>query len=421
MKPVLTVDNDSDLQKQLDMLQITKKELAIAQALKPYIQEYLEEIVDRFYGNILRNYHLMEIINKHSSIDRLKKTLSRHVLEMFSGKMDWEFFEKRYRIAKVHVKIGLTQKWYIAAFDEMFQAFLHIINKNFTTSENREVAVRVCHKLLNFEQQVVLETYDDEMHELENEKTKSELKLKMLGIIESTTEELATVTEETTSSVEDMTAKIGIITESSKRGTVLAEQAETAALDGERHLNEMNRSLEVVGEGTEKVSGALNVLGKMTDEIKDIADIVKGIADQTNLLSLNASIEAARAGEHGQGFAVVADEVRKLAEQTSDSVMSVTNLVTETSNHILKSVTSINEVKELITRLNNQMSDTQSVFMEILEQMKETKESNESINVELESFSQMIKDIEGASLNIAETADRLNTIMENNGTNGDRP
>ena len=335
--------------------------------------------------------------------------------------MDREFFEKRYRIAKVHVKIGLTQKWYIAAFDEMFQACLHIINKNFTTSENREVAVRVCHKLLNFEQQVVLETYDDEMHELENEKTKSELKLKMLGIIESTTEELATVTEETTSSVEDMTAKIGIITESSKRGTVLAEQAETAALDGERHLNEMNRSLEVVGEGTEKVSGALNVLGKMTDEIKDIADIVKGIADQTNLLSLNASIEAARAGEHGHGFAVVADEVRKLAEQTSDSVMSVTNLVTETSNHILKSVTSINEVKELITRLNNQMSDTQSVFMEILEQMKETKESNESINVELESFSQMIKDIEGASLNIAKTADRLNTIMENNGTNGDRP
>lgn len=75
MKPVLTVDNDSDLQKQLDMLQITKKELAIAQALKPYIQEYLEEIVDRFYGNILRNYHLMEIINKHSSIDRLKKNI----------------------------------------------------------------------------------------------------------------------------------------------------------------------------------------------------------------------------------------------------------------------------------------------------------------------------------------------------------
>lgn len=75
MKPVLTVDNDSDLQKQLDMLQITKKELAIAQALKPYIQEDLEEIVDRFYGNILRNYHLMEIINKHSSIDRLKKNI----------------------------------------------------------------------------------------------------------------------------------------------------------------------------------------------------------------------------------------------------------------------------------------------------------------------------------------------------------
>lgn len=174
----------------------------------------------------------------------------------------------------------------------------------------------------------------------------------------------------------------------------------------------MNHSLAGVEQGTENVSEALSILGKMTVEIKDIADFVKGIADQTNLLSLNASIEAARAGEHGQGFAVVANEVRKLAEQTSESVMSVTELVNNTSDYIMTSVKAIDEVGKLVEGLTTQMDSTRIAFEKIIAQMKETKESNKFIEADLEQFSETIKEIEQATITIAETAEHLDEMVE---------
>lgn len=413
MKPTVNVPEGSDLEKQLNMLDLTLEDFAIAQALKPYVETKNTAIIDGFYKNLEHNPKLIEIIEKNSSIERLTKTLSKHVVEMFAGEMDEEFIRRRKIIAHIHVRIGLTQKWYIASFQKIFDGLMELITNNFEHKDDRVLAIGVISKLLNLEKQVVLEAYDDEVLRIKEEE--AEKKVHLIDSLEQTSVELAALAEETNASIEEMTAQVNVITTNSQAGTELAEEAKGAADQGKDRLTAMNSSLENMESSTIKVNEDMTNLESTSTQIKEIVGIVKSIADQTNLLALNASIEAARAGEHGRGFAVVADEVRKLAEQTGNSVTNVTDLVNQTNEQVFNSATSIKEVQEFLTDVREQMKNTENAFGKIDESMVKTKESNENIQDDLEVFGQAIQEIEHSAATMTDAADKLNRLMEAGG------
>ena len=94
---------------QLKLTNMTKEDLAVAQCLKPYIEENIQEIMEKFYDNIEQNPDLRAIINKHSSTDKLKKTLRRRITEMFSGVLNTEFMEKRKKLL-LSISISASHK-----------------------------------------------------------------------------------------------------------------------------------------------------------------------------------------------------------------------------------------------------------------------------------------------------------------------
>lgn len=129
-------------------------------------------------------------------------------------------------------------------------------------------------------------------------------------------------------------------------------------------LEQTATAVEEITSSMQNVSGRTNEVIQQTEDIRNVIGIIRDIADQTNLLALNAAIEAARAGEHGRGFAVVADEVRKLAERTSKSLGEIeanTNLLVQSINDMAES---IKEQTAGITQINEAISNLESVTQE---------------------------------------------------------
>ena len=132
-------------------------------------------------------------------------------------------------------------------------------------------------------------------------------------------------------------------------------------------INQMSIIDQIVKEAVEKVKG----LDDQSQEISKLVGVIKAIAEQTNLLALNAAIEAARAGEHGKGFAVVADEVRKLAEQVSLSVTDITQIVNNIQNETKLVTSSLQGGYKEVESGKNQIVTTGHTFEEIERSLSE--------------------------------------------------
>ncbi|WP_404451073.1 methyl-accepting chemotaxis protein [Virgibacillus necropolis] len=223
--------------------------------------------------------------------------------------------------------------------------------------------------------------------------------------IASTMEELSSGSETQANSASDLSENMNdfvkIVRQSEQDGQDIASKsdgvmhltAEGTALM-KKSMDQMKRIDTIVSDAVDKVQG----LDKQSAEISKLVKVIKDIADQTNLLSLNAAIEAARAGEHGKGFAVVADEVRKLAEQVTSSVSEITGIVSTIQN----------ETDHVVVSLNSGYSEVK----EGTNQIEATGKSFETINDSVSDMTTKIIAISNNLKGIAANSNEMNNLIE---------
>lgn len=226
--------------------------------------------------------------------------------------------------------------------------------------------------------------------------------------ISNTTNELAKGAQEQSQSVTIGAEMVNQITESIHRITKDSEESyekindvNNSVMNGLKVIDNQADLMESNKKSTNKMKDAITQLEEKSHVIKEIADVIGEIANQTNLLSLNAAIEAARAGENGKGFAVVADEVRKLAEQSAKFSGEIGALLQDIQEKTLQSVDEVAQVQKIVDEQEVSLQETRKLYIEIEDKMNDVVERTVRIT---EETKQIQEQSEQASNSIEEVA-----------------
>ena len=211
-----------------------------------------------------------------------------------------------------------------------------------------------------------------------------------------------------------------------------AHDADEAANNGKMVVSQTVESINALAEEVENTSSVITTLQSNSENIGSVLDVIRGVAEQTNLLALNAAIEAARAGEQGRGFAVVADEVRTLASRTQESTEEIQQIIHQLqsdSAHAVQAMEkgrsqahasvaqaakagdSLKEITDAVTTIRDMNSQIASAAEEQTARSEEVKLNVEKINHVTELSTQIAERTSTVSEQLIETASRLETLI----------
>ena len=174
-------------------------------------------------------------------------------------------------------------------------------------------------------------------------------------------------TEEVSRAMVDMTMTVQEVATNSQKAAENAKESNDLIHNLGTIAEGLIVKMDSIREATSESSGVIMELDGKSKQIGEIVSLITSIADQTNLLALNAAIEAARAGEHGRGFAVVADEVRKLAEDSGNAAKQISGLIHEIQTGTSNAVTSMQQGDEEVSNGANALNEAASVIAEVIE------------------------------------------------------
>ncbi len=218
------------------------------------------------------------------------------------------------------------------------------------------------------------------------------------------------------SSVDAISTVSAVLVETMQHVATMSQETAEFASTGQADLDRMEALIQRIGPASQAISEKLEVINEKTENITSVVTTITNVADQTNLLSLNAAIEAEKAGEAGRGFAVVAREIRRLADQTAVATLDIEQMVQMMKASVSAGVT---EMDKFIAEVRQSATDVHNISMQltrIIDQVQTLLPNFEDINVAMGHQSENAQHISGSMMTLSqrmrETMDSLHTSYQ---------
>lgn len=222
-----------------------------------------------------------------------------------------------------------------------------------------------------------------------------------VSVVRSSSEQMSAGAEETSASVEELASTanqfasaVDRLSQNNQRISDSAVKVNELSTEGSKEINKTIQTMAEINEEVTVLAAEIGELGRQSEEIGSIVNIITGIANQTNLLALNAAIEAARAGEQGRGFAVVAEEVRQLAEQSAKAAGEITHLIQGIRSSVHTSVqrtevgaSKVKEGMDVVDHTGEMFSEIVRLIEALTEEINSAAAASEELSAGAEEIS----------------------------------